>query len=181
MRQHQIIAAGSFVLLAVAVALSACAPAPQDQAAPGEAGVSVTDRDADIQAILDLEQAVFEAERAGNLDAWLGFIDADPVWMPPNEPVMTDLDAIRQWITPFFEQYDLSEETTDREVEVAGDWGYIRAHWTWAVVPKDGGEGMTDSGKSIWVVRRQPDGSWKLARAIWNSDNPTPPAMTPEQ
>ncbi len=95
MRKHQIIATGSFVLLAVAVALSACAPAPQDHAVPGEAGASAADRDADIQAILDLEQAVFEAERTGNLDAWLGFIDADPVWMPPNEPVMTDRGSWR--------------------------------------------------------------------------------------
>jgi hypothetical protein len=35
----------------------------------------------------------------------------------------------------------------------------------------------TDDGKSIWIVRRQQDGTWRLSRSIWNSD--IPPATSP--
>jgi ketosteroid isomerase-like protein len=31
-----------------------------------------------------------------------------------------------------------------------------------------------DAGKGLHVYRRQPNGSWKLALDIWNSDRPAP-------
>ena len=131
----------------------------------------------DRQAILDLERGLFAAEAAGDLDAWMNFIDDDPVWLPPNKPAMTDRRAIREWAAPYFELYDLSEETTGQEIRVAGDWGYIMANWTFTVTPKEGGKTITDDGKSIWIVRRQQDGTWRPSRAIWNSD--IPPATSP--
>jgi len=40
------------------------------------------------------------------------------------------------------------------------------------VWPLEGGPVVQDRGKGLHVYRRQPDGSWKLAQDIWNSDNP---------
>jgi ketosteroid isomerase-like protein len=94
--------------------------------------------------------------------------------MVPNLPALTSKLAIRQWNAPYFEQFDLHEESDEREVEVAGDWAYIRAHWTWTLTPKSGGEAVIDTGNSIWILSRQPDGSWKIARGIYNSDIPIP-------
>jgi ketosteroid isomerase-like protein len=44
-----------------------------------------------------LDVAPFAAEAAGDLDAWMNFIDDDPVWLPPNEPAVTD-DGKSIWI-----------------------------------------------------------------------------------
>jgi ketosteroid isomerase-like protein len=96
----------------------------------------------------------------------------DAIVMVPNKPALTNKPAIRQWNAPIFGQFDLHEESDAREVQVAGEWGFIRAHWIWTLTPKDGGESVEDSGNSIWIVRRQPDGSWKIARGIYNSENP---------
>ena len=144
------------------------------------AGESDTESDAstrrtdDVQAILELEQGVFDAQIAGDFEAWLGFFTDDAVVMVPNLPALMDKAAIRRWNAPYFEQYHLHEESDSREVEVSGDWGYIRAHWIWTLTPKDGGEVVKDTGNSIWIVRRQPDGSWKISRGIYNSENPIP-------
>lgn len=141
----------------------------------GESTANSTDakqHEADLQAVLDLEQSVFDAQIAGDLDAWLSTFTEDAIVMAPNLPAVTNKLAIRQWYAPYFEQFHLHEEVDDREVEVAGDWAYIYAHWTWTLTPKNGGEAATDIGKSIWILRRQPDGSWRIARAIYNSDNP---------
>ena len=127
---------------------------------------------ADVQAILDFEQSVFDAQIMGDFEAWVDSFTDDAIVMAPGEPALISKVAIRQWHEPYFGQYDLHEETDEREVEVAGDWAYIRAHWTWTLVPKAGGEAMESTGNSIWILRRQPDGSWKIARAIWNSDRP---------
>ena len=160
-------------LLAILAAtlLFGCTP-PAEQPEPGsEDSASYK---ADVQAILDLEQTVFDAQIAGDFDAWLSSFTEDAIVMLPNAPALTNKLEIGQWNAPIFEQFDLHEESDYREVEVAGDWGYIRAHWIWTLTPKEGGKIVKDTGYSIWIVRRQPDGSWKIARGIFNSENPIP-------
>jgi uncharacterized protein (TIGR02246 family) len=160
-------------LLAILAAtlLLGCTP-PAGQPEPGSENTA--GYEADVQAILDLEQTVFDAQIAGDFDAWLSSFTEDAIVMLPNAPALTDKLAIGQWNAPYFEQFDLHEESDYREVEVAGDWGYIRAHWIWTLTPKGGGKSVKDTGYSIWIVRRQPDGSWKIARGIFNSENPIP-------
>ena len=128
--------------------------------------------ESDVQAILDFEQTVFDAQIAGDFDAWLSSFTEDAIVMVPNLPALNGKQAIGQWNAPIFEQFDLHEESDEREVEVAGDWAYIRAHWTWTLTPKRGGEVVRDTGNSIWILHRQPDGSWKISRGIFNSDIP---------
>jgi len=139
---------------------------------PGQVPDESASAEDDAKAILALEQEIFAAEIAGDLDGWLGYFTDEVLLMPPNEPALRGKEAVRAWAAPFYGQFDLHEETDEREVEVVGDWGYIRANWIWTLTPKGGGEATTDAGKSIWILRRQTDGSWKVAQAIWNSDNP---------
>jgi uncharacterized protein (TIGR02246 family) len=128
--------------------------------------------DEDVQTILALEQNIFAAQNAGDLEGWLSFFTDDVFIMPPNEPALRGKEAVRAYNLPIWQQFDLHEETDEREVEAAGNWGYIRAHWKWTLIPKGGDDAVIDVGDSIWIVRRQADGSWKLSMAIWNSDNP---------
>ncbi len=67
--------------------------------------------------------------------------------------------------------FDLYE--TD-EIEVAGDLTYERYTGRWTVTPKDGSDAVEQAFKGIHILRRQTDGSWKIARDIWNSDEPLP-------
>lgn len=56
------------------------------------------------------------------------------------------------------------------EVEVSCDLGYFWSSYTLTATPKAGGDSITDDGKSVFILRRQPDHSWKIARLIDNSD-----------
>jgi ketosteroid isomerase-like protein len=40
--------------------------------------------------------------------------------------------------------------------------------------PKGAPGGMRASGNIMGVLRRQPDGTWKVWRAIWNLEKPSP-------
>ena len=159
------------LVILAATLLFGCTPPAQQPEQGSEDSASYK---ADVQAILDLEQTVFDAQIAGDFDAWISSFTEDAIVMPPNEPALMNKQAIGQWNAPIFEQFDLHEESDYREVEVAGDWGYIRAHWIWTLTPKDGGKSVQDTGYSIWIVRRQPDGSWKIARGIYVYENPIP-------
>ena len=58
---------------------------------------------------------------------------------------------------------------------MVGDWAFERANYTFRLTPVAGGAAMQENTKNLRILQRQPDGSWKIAREIWNSDNP--PAM----
>jgi len=133
---------------------------------------ATSELEADMQAVLDFEQSVFDAEIAGDFEAWMSSFAEDVTLFPPNTPPLKGRLAVRKFNAPIFEQFDLHESSDGREITVAGDWAYIRAHWIWILTPKNGGEEIKDTGNSIWILNRQPDDSWKIARAIWNSDKP---------
>jgi ketosteroid isomerase-like protein len=42
------------------------------------------------------------------------------------------------------------------------------------VTPAPGGAPISVNGKYLWLYRRQPDGSWKQSRVMWNSSDPLP-------
>jgi ketosteroid isomerase-like protein len=54
------------------------------------------------------------------------------------------------------------------------DPAFERGRYDITIAPRAGGEAMDDIGKYITVYQRQADGSWKIARDIWNSDRPLP-------
>ena len=68
----------------------------------------------------------------------------------------------------------LEETWSSEEIVVAADWAFTRGTYSSTFTPRAGGEPVQENGKSLWILERQADGSWKYARAIWNSDNPPP-------
>jgi hypothetical protein len=54
------------------------------------------DYKADVQAILDFNQTVFDAQIAGAIQAWLISFAEDVTLMPPNAPALTNKLANRQ-------------------------------------------------------------------------------------
>lgn len=53
-----------------------------------------------------------------------------------------------------------------REVIVTGDTAVVRLTWTLTMRPAGGGEAVTVREQGMDYFRRQPDGSWKIARFI---------------
>jgi hypothetical protein len=72
--------------------------------------------------------------------------------MPPESKSIVGRPAIRDWATPFFDLYDLREESDERDIVVHGDRGFIRAHWTWILTLKAGGDSIADGGNSISIL-----------------------------
>ena len=61
--------------------------------------------------------------------------------------------------------------TTD-ELVVTGDWA-IERHTEFQVSTfGDSAEPVSLYFKGVWIFRRQDDGSWKIARYIWNENIP---------
>jgi uncharacterized protein (TIGR02246 family) len=157
----------AFSMLAV-LALAACAPVAEEPATQ-ETGPSV---EADVAAIEQALRGDEAAVAAGDLEAWLSLFAEDIVLMPPNEPTVAGKDAVRAENLPLFEGFDMRETLSAEEIEVAGDWAFAVTTFSFEATPKEGGETTTETGRIMWIMRRQPDGGWRAARVIWNSDSP---------
>lgn len=157
--------ARSYILTCVLVA--ACAP--QDTAPPP------MDTAADEAAVNAVREAEVAAIASG--DASGAYLSADAVMMPPGEPAVVGIEAIRAWAGEFLGMFESVEPSyTESEITVSGDWAVERYAGTITMTPGGGGEAMTEAMKGIHVYRREPDGSWKMVYDVWNTDTP-PPGM----
>ncbi len=155
-------------LLSLSVAFAMCAPAPEEEP---EAEATV---EADLEAISNLREEYVAAYSAGNLERLMINFTVDAMLMPPNEPAAAGYEAIESGFQDAFEEFTAELTVSSDEVEVAGQWAFERGTYTLTLTPKAEGEPIEDNGKYIDILQKQPDGSWKYARDIWNSDNPLP-------
>lgn len=55
---------------------------------------------------------------------------------------------------------------------MAGDWAFRRGTFDWTLKARDTGRRIEPRSKFIQIWHRQGDGSWRVARGIWNSSDP---------
>src|SRR5215471_3596473 len=129
-------------------------------------GLVVNDRE-----IIELRRAEYVAAfNREDIAAMSEYATGDTVGMAPNRPSIRGLDAHRQmWGEGFAAAKSLFYVYPD-ELEVLGDVAIDQHRWALDSMPKRGGRPVHDEGKGVWIWRRQTDGSWRVARAIWNSD-----------
>lgn len=157
----------------IALLLPACAPAPVSET-PAEEAPST---EADIEAIKNVIQQEITAVNAGDLESFLEVFAPDVEIIPPNQPAVRGEQA-RQWARNFMGQVAIQVAYSNEEFTVAGDIGVHRCSLDATFSPKDGGDSIQERGAGIHILRRQPDGSWKIAWDIWNTDAPPPEEPT---
>jgi len=156
-------AASAFILAAAACA----GPAP-------EAGPLSEE---DLAAINDLvERQMVEAFLAEDWAALASVFTEDGVRMPPNEPLHQGRAAIEAWTSSNWGPLTYTGFTQEAlEIDGRGDLAYVRGTYSVTVEPPGAPEPITSVGKTLAILRKQPDGSWLVSHAIYNGDAPPPP------
>lgn len=149
-------------------------------AKPGDSVTPSQDAAAARAAIDKGHETFMAAMNADNTDALLAPLAADAVFMPPNEATLVGTAAIRRWHETAVKQAKtLGATVPNREVILVGDWAIESGNFTWRVQLAAGGAPVEDKGKFVAIWHRQPDGSWRVQRDIWNSSLPLPPNPPP--
>jgi len=149
--------------LALVLAIAAV-PACARQAAPGSS-------QADAEMIRRANQEWVAAIKSGDIEAQLAPLTTDAIFLAPDEPAVSGLDAIRAWIHRNFDPVTFTElNVTTDELVVSGDIAFSRGLFDGTLEPKAGGAPARAVTKYVLIWRRQPDGSWKIARDIWNAN-----------
>lgn len=96
----------------------------------------------------------------------------DGIRLPPGEAAVVGKDNILARNSAVFEPFDVSMSITNEEVVAEGNWAYARGVYEATLTPKAGGEDIKVDGKYVTILQKQPDGTWKIYRDIFNSNVP---------
>lgn len=138
-------------------------------------GCQTNSTEADVEKLNRLQRQVDAAIIGGDTERYITLLTDDAVLLPPNGPAVSGTEAIRTWNNAMSKQFRIvSYAPVDDEVVVDGNWAFRRATVDWTIAPAAGGKAVRDSGKFIIIYRRGSDGSWRVARDIWNSSTGPP-------
>lgn len=122
----------------------------------------------DLKKVLeDFDEGYNEAFNRGDPAACAAFFTEDVILMSPNAP-MTRGRAAFEEIYRARIQADSGGAHTNHLVEYGQDGDLAYQVGTYAV---EGAE-PAEQGKFLNVLKRQPDGQWKVAASMFNSDLP---------
>jgi uncharacterized protein (TIGR02246 family) len=158
------------VMTALLVLAAACQPAPKTETMGGEsaaapAGLSAED-EAAIRAV-DAEWA--RATSAGEGKAVAALYTSDATVLPPMAPPHQGEAAGKYWID-VLNAFSAPAELTTTAVEGRGDLAYAVGSYRLTLTPKKAGaEALpTEEGKYMEILKKQADGSWKIAYDMWS-------------
>ncbi|MDW6020421.1 SgcJ/EcaC family oxidoreductase [Mesorhizobium sp. BAC0120] len=115
----------------------------------------------DERAIRELVKTWFEASHSGDLQTVLDLMTDDAIFLVPGaEPFGKKVFAAA------FNGMKgvLIESKSDiQEIQIFGDWAYFRSHIDMTATAP-GGTPARRSGYALTIMRKEPDGRWRLAR-----------------
>ena len=116
----------------------------------------------DERAIRALIGRWMAASRAGDLATVLGLMAEDAVFMVPGRAPFGKVDFARGF--EHHRHVAIDGASDIRELQVHGDWAWLRSHLRVTMSGTDGGAPTTLSGPVLTILRRERDGRWVLAR-----------------
>lgn len=123
-----------------------------------------------IEAILDRYET---ALNASDTDAVMAVYAPDGVFMPQHAMPQVGTDAIRAAYDGVFAAIDLDIDfILDEIVVLSDDWAYARTRSEGTTLIKANGAKVPEGNQEIFLLQRQEDGSWKVARYIFSTTNP---------
>jgi uncharacterized protein (TIGR02246 family) len=115
----------------------------------------------DERAIRDLVETWMEASKAGDTATVLSLMSDDAVFMVPgHEPFGKDAFAAA---SASQSEFRIDGNSEIRELQVLGDWAYLRNHIDITVTPPVG-QKVRRAGWTLTILKKQPDGRWLLTR-----------------
>jgi len=133
---------------------------------------------ADAETIRKLSDEYGAAVTAGNVDGFLSLLTDDAILMPLNGKMIIGKETIRAWVQAGFEtikETGFEEITTPNEIKIFDGWAFDLGITSF----RSKGKPLENTNKYIRIWQRPENGSWKLARVIWNPNDSSP--SPPEQ
>jgi ketosteroid isomerase-like protein len=128
--------------------------------------VAGTDEDvAAIEKVRGMEEASINEASADHVTM---IYTEDVEYIPPGEPALKGVDAVRDWMLGLLEDFDGQLKYTASDITVVGQLAVEQYAGEVTLTPKAGGDPVVEQVRGIHIYRRGKDGSWKISHDIWN-------------
>ena len=124
----------------------------------------------DSDAIVARHEGFIAAFATEDFPTMIEYLTDDHIGMAPNQPQMVGRDAAQEFWRRGFSMAKSAFTSRSQDLTVAGDIAVDRFNWDMTMTPHDGSPSTQDTGNCVWIWRREGDGAWRVALAIWNSD-----------
>lgn len=124
----------------------------------------------DVVAIERAADAYVAAMNAGDWKLVARSFTEDAVRIPPHEEPHQQRDAIEAWLGGIEEL--IAYELTRDAIDGADGFAYVRGRYAITLRPAGVPGPISDQGDFLEIWRREPDGVWRVAEAIWNTRLP---------
>ena len=164
-------------MTALALTAMLCAggsdPSPVSGGRDPAAASAAREEESVRQALRAFTDAVSREDYAAVLER----VTDDAVFWTADAPAIQGKEALRAAYAGLA-PYRVRQEFEIEELQVCGEWAFVRGYESFTLDPKDGKSPRLEikRRRAISILRRQPDGTWKTARGMTNYDAPRPPA-----
>ena len=138
---------------------------------PGRVSAEEFSKDASLRAlnatVADFARTLMEED----LDGFMSLFTEEAIRLPPDAPSVQGTDAIRASMYRQFENVDQIITIRMDESEFSGDLAFVRGSFGVTQTNEDGSIGEF-VGSWMNLMRRGADGRWRIARNMWNRDQP---------
>ncbi|HXD17780.1 MAG TPA: nuclear transport factor 2 family protein [Vicinamibacterales bacterium] len=124
----------------------------------------------DHAAIASRRGEFVDAFNAADVQRMAALLTDDHIGMPPNRPALRGARASIEFWREGMAAATSRFTVLPQDLTVDGDVAVDRFDWAIDSTPRGGGAPIRDEGKCVWIWRRESDGAWKVASAVWNSD-----------
>ncbi|MEE8206731.1 MAG: nuclear transport factor 2 family protein, partial [Nitrospinaceae bacterium] len=126
------------------------------------------------QAIRDLIEQAAQSLQSDHFDDYLDLYTDDAVWMIPSSFMDMHISEARLFYG-FTEKFRFDQNLTVNEIIVSGDWAFARISLDGHLRAKQDEQSapLRSISRHMWIFQRQQDGSWRIARDIWNNPKTT--------
>jgi ketosteroid isomerase-like protein len=128
--------------------------------------VAKADEASDVAAIEDLWNTYEAAVIADDAEAWLALWDAEGIQMPPGRPARPYAELKEMAPGEWAAGDNTGMNIYPKDIVIADDWAFSRGEYDISFM-QDGSE-VTLDGKFLTILKRQPDGSFKIYRDCFN-------------
>ncbi len=140
------------------------------------ANTAVAHDDSDRSEIKEVLSTYAKALNASNVKGAVALYTTDGVFMPPNRQPNVGIEAVRMAYTNAFKTIDLDdvEFMIQEIVQLSPTWAFVRTLSKGSLTILATGKKVEPTGgnQELFVLQKQSDDNWKIARYIFNSPNP---------
>ena len=124
----------------------------------------------DLEGIKKLALAWNTGWNNSDVEALLALYVDEPVLLPQGQPAIIGKEAIRSAYHAEFKEFIINGEGKVVLMESSGDLGCYWSNYILTATPKNGTGAIISRGKSLFILKRQVENSWRIACLMDNSD-----------